>query len=139
MLDLQVVTGRPGLPTATIRLLTETAGERVASAVGTGPVDAIFRAIDACLRTPARLLDFRVESACKGHDAQGAANVTVTSIEGGPAFHGFGADVDVLVASAKAYVAARARLDAASTSLSVVNGECAHTARPPENHSVNIP
>ncbi len=136
--DLQVVTGRPGLPTATVRLRDANGSATVASAVGTGPVDAIFRAIDACTDIPVRLLDYRVESASRGHDAQGAANVTVSAITGGPAFHGFGADIDVLVASAKAYLAARARLDAAPP-IQVGSDESATTANVAGTYQVSQP
>ncbi|MCK5245409.1 2-isopropylmalate synthase, partial [Candidatus Bipolaricaulota bacterium] len=46
LIDLQVVSGRPGMPTATVRLLDPEGDEHVSAAVGVGPVDAAYRSIN---------------------------------------------------------------------------------------------
>jgi 2-isopropylmalate synthase len=110
LVDLQVVAGRPGLSTATARLLGPDEREYVRASVGTGPVDAIYRAIDAIVRAPNRLEEFRIHAVTEGVDAQGAVSVRV-SADGLPMrIGGYGADTDILVASAHAYINALNRL-----------------------------
>ena len=110
LVDLQVVAGRPGLSTATARLLGPDEQEHVRASVGTGPVDAIYRAIDAIVRAPSRLEEFRIHAVTEGVDAQGAVSVRI-SADGLPMrIGGYGADTDILVASAHAYINALNRL-----------------------------
>ncbi len=99
------VTSRPGSSSATVALVGPD-GERVASARGDGPVDAVFHAIDAMLETEAELVDFQIEATGRGSDALGQASVRVRTPDG-RSHHGLGSDVDVVMASAKAYVAAQ--------------------------------
>ena len=47
LVDIQVVCGTMGMPTATVKMLNQDGEELVVSAVGTGPVDASYRAVDA--------------------------------------------------------------------------------------------
>lgn len=107
--DLQVVSGRPGMPTATVRVVSRSGEEQVKAAVGTGPVDAAFRAIDSILGVDAHLVEYMVHGITEGIDAQGRVNVQVSNGEG-KVFGGFGADTDIIVASAKAYLNACNRL-----------------------------
>ncbi len=107
--DLQVVSGRPGMPTATVRVVSRSGEETVEAAVGTGPVDAAFRAIDSILGVNAHLVEYRVHGITEGIDAQGRVNVQVSNADG-EVFGGFGADTDIIVASAKAYLNASNRL-----------------------------
>jgi len=108
--DLQVVAGRSGLSTATVRLLGPDEQEHVHASVGTGPVDAIYRAIGEIVRTPNRLEEFRIHAVTEGIDAQGAVSVRVSS-DGVPMrIGGYGTDADILVASAHAYINALNRL-----------------------------
>ncbi|HVS66455.1 MAG TPA: 2-isopropylmalate synthase [Thermoanaerobaculia bacterium] len=112
--DLQVSAGRPGMPTATVRLRGPNDRVYVKAEVGTGPVDAAYRAIDAIVEAPSILLEYNVHSVTEGIDALG--EVTVRIAAGGDksrVFGGYGADTDVIVASAKAYVAAINRMLAA--------------------------
>ena len=108
--ELQVVAGRPGLSTATVRLLGPDEREHVCSRVGTGPVDAICHAIDTVVRAPNRLEEFRVHAITEGIDAQGAVSVRLSSDGRRGRIGGFATDTDILVASAHAYVNALNRL-----------------------------
>ncbi len=76
--------------------------ERSATADGGGPVDASFKAIESILRTDTDLLLYSVNNITSGTDAQG--EVTVRVAKGGRIFNGQGADTDIVIASAKAYV-----------------------------------
>jgi 2-isopropylmalate synthase len=109
--DLQIACGRPGMPTATVRLRGPDGKESVHAAVGTGPVDAAYRAIDDIVEVPSRLLEYSVHSVTAGIDAVGEVTVRIASAaDRTKVFGGYGADTDVLVASAKAYVAALNRM-----------------------------
>jgi 2-isopropylmalate synthase len=76
--------------------------ERQASATGSGPVDATFKAIDAIVHTDTRLQLYSVSNITSGTDAQG--EVTVRVEKGGRIVNGQGSDTDIVIASAKAYV-----------------------------------
>ena len=112
--ELQISCGRPGMPTATARLVGPNGQEYVSPGVGTGPVDATFRAIDAVVEARNTLLEYNVHSVTEGIDAMGEVTVRIKSPTGGRGkgrvFGGYGADTDVIVASAKAYVAALNRM-----------------------------
>ena len=71
---------------------------------GNGPVDAIFKAIHSLVPHPAKLQLYQVHAVTRGTDAQ--AEVTVRLDHEGMIFNGHGADVDTMVASAKAYIKA---------------------------------
>ena len=115
LIDLQVSCGRPGMSTATVRLAGRDGEERVAASVADGPVNAAFRAIDALLNTPNTLVEYAVHGVTAGRDALGEVTVRLAP-EGDEAasFGGYGADTDVIAASAKAYLAALNQLIAAS-------------------------
>lgn len=103
--DLQVACGTTGLPTATVRLLGPDGKSHVHAAVGTGPIDAIYKAIDHIVHTHVQLLEFVVNAVTEGIDALGEVSVRVQH-DGQRSAHGHGADTDIIVASAKAYLAA---------------------------------
>ncbi len=118
---LQVACGTLGMPTATIRLRLPDGSLRTAAAVGTGPLDAAFSAIDAIVNVPAELLECSVNAITEGIDALGEASVRLKAAEADPrinaqhsghaaVFHGHAADTDIVVASTKAYLAALNRL-----------------------------
>jgi 2-isopropylmalate synthase len=111
LVDLQVTCGSPGMPTATVRMTDPDDEESIGVAVGTGPVDAVFRSIDQIIGRPTTLIEYAVHSITEGIDALG--NVTVRIHDGGaqsPTISGHGADVDIIVASAKAYISAKNRM-----------------------------
>ena len=111
LVDLQVTCGSPGMPTATVRMTNAEDEENIGVAVGTGPVDAVFRSIDQIIGRPTTLIEYAVHSITEGIDALG--NVTVRIHDGedtSRTISGHGADVDIIVASAKAYIAAKNRM-----------------------------
>jgi 2-isopropylmalate synthase len=82
--------------------------ERQAEAQGSGPVDASFKAIETMLHSGAQLQLFSVNNITSGTDAQG--EVTVRLFKDGRIVNGQGADTDIVVASAKAYLSALNKL-----------------------------
>ncbi len=89
-------------------VLTEAGKERRADADGDGPVDATFKAIESVAKSGAELLLFSVNAVTQGTESQG--EVTVRLSKGGRIVNGVGADTDIVVASAKAYVNALNKL-----------------------------
>ncbi len=76
--------------------------ERIANASGSGPVDAAFKAIESLVDSGSELLLYSVNNITTGTDAQG--EVTVRLSRSGRIVNGLGADTDIVIASAKAYV-----------------------------------
>jgi 2-isopropylmalate synthase len=83
--------------------------EHQADAQGGGPVDATFKAIEQIVNSGTELLLYSVNNITSGTDAQG--EVTVRLAKGGRVVNGQGADTDIVVASAKAYLNALNKLD----------------------------
>jgi 2-isopropylmalate synthase len=103
VMSLTVIAGTGG-PQKAI-LVMDVGGRHVTEeATGSGPVDAVFNAVKKILPHEARLSLYQVHAVTEGTDAQ--AEVSVRLEEGGRIESGRGADVDTLVASAKAYVSA---------------------------------
>ncbi len=98
---LSVTAGTHQIPTATIKLRK---GKRVKqkAAIGDGPVDAIFTAINQIAHVKCRLLDYVIRSVTSGREAMG--EVTVKVELNGQIFTGVAASTDVVEASAKAYI-----------------------------------
>ena len=82
---------------------------REAQAQGDGPVDAVFAAIEKLVQAKAKLLLYSVNNITTGTDSQG--EVTVRLSKDGRVVNGLGADTDIVIASAKAYINAINRLD----------------------------
>jgi 2-isopropylmalate synthase len=105
---VQVSCGDRGIPTASVRLIGP-GGEVLADAsLGTGPVDAVYKAINRIVKVPNELTEFTVKSVTEGIDAIGEVLIRIDSE--GVTYTGRGADTDVIVASAKAYMNALNRL-----------------------------
>jgi 2-isopropylmalate synthase len=83
--------------------------EHQADAQGGGPVDATFKAIEQIVKSETELMLYSVNNITSGTDAQG--EVTVRLAKGGRVVNGQGADTDIVVASAKAYLNALNKLD----------------------------
>jgi 2-isopropylmalate synthase len=111
-----------GMPTATVRLRGPDGLLRIVAAIGTGPVDATYKAIDQVVEVPSTLLEFNIHAITEGIDAMGRVTVRIEE-EAGPGtmdaqketarrrtFGGYGADTDIIVAAAKAYLAALNKL-----------------------------
>jgi 2-isopropylmalate synthase len=75
---------------------------------GNGPVDATLRAIEAQVASGSELLLYSVNAITTGTESQG--EVTVRLSKGGRIVNGVGADPDIIVASAKAYINALNKL-----------------------------
>ncbi|MEM8606861.1 MAG: 2-isopropylmalate synthase [Myxococcota bacterium] len=114
-----------GMPTATVKLVGPDGQVQTAAAVGTGPVDAVYKAVQQLVHVPCTLLEYTVQSVTQGIDALGEVSVRVAPDDDEASadrvnpqyehsrarvFHGHGADTDVIVASAKAYIAAINRI-----------------------------
>jgi 2-isopropylmalate synthase len=90
-------------------VLRSNSSEKRAEAQGDGPVDATFKAIEDIARSGAELLLFSVNAVTTGTESQG--EVTVRLAKGGRVVNGVGADTDIVVAAAKAYVSALNKLE----------------------------
>jgi 2-isopropylmalate synthase len=138
---LQVTSGTMGMPTATVRLRGPDAQVRVVAAVGTGPVDAAYKAIDQIVGVPATLQEFSVRAVTEGIDALGEVTVRIEGkngqhsldaqreVEQARTFGGHGADTDIIVAAVKAYLSALNKM-------LVANGAYGDTERPAQVSAV---
>jgi 2-isopropylmalate synthase len=106
--QVTVLSGTFATPNATVELLID-GRPRKGSAQGIGPVDAVFKAIAELTETKSELERFHVNAITGGMDALGEVSVTVS--EGGRRVIGNGADPDIIVASARAYVHALNKLE----------------------------
>jgi 2-isopropylmalate synthase len=100
--DVEASSRRP--PHATVGVRTPDGNEVTGSFTGDGPIDAIFRAINAATNTDARLREFRVDAVTGGQDALGETSVVVDLH--GVTGAGQGVSTDILEAAGRAYVRA---------------------------------
>ncbi len=124
---LQVTCGTMGMPTATVRLRAPDGKIFTQAATGTGPVDAAYKAIDSIINVPNTLLEFNIHAVTEGIDALGEVTVRIQGRNGQHTmdaqketeyprvYGGHGADTDIIVASAKAYISALNKLIIAQT------------------------
>lgn len=105
---VQVSCGDHSRPTATVTLLTPEGEELIDAAIGTGPVDAVYKAINRVVDIPNQLIEYSVKSVTEGIDAIG--EVTVRLRHDDRIFSGHAANTDVIVASSHAYMHALNRL-----------------------------
>jgi 2-isopropylmalate synthase len=105
---VQVSCGSSLRPTATVTLADENGHEQTSAAIGTGPVDAVCRALNQLAGVPNELVEFSVKSVTEGIDAMG--DVTIRLRRDGQLYSGHSADTDVVVAAAEAFVNALNRL-----------------------------
>ena len=89
-------------------VLSDAGAEKRADSEGDGPVDATFKAIEKLARSGSELLLYSVNAVTTGTESQG--EVTVRLAKGGRVVNGTGADTDIVVASAKAYISALNKL-----------------------------
>jgi 2-isopropylmalate synthase len=123
---LQVATGLSGIPTATVKMLGPDGLERYVACTGTGPVDAVYKAIDQIMGVSVRLEAYQLNSVTEGIEAMATTRVVIAPLEGGPndsisihsqtgvsrnrKFSGSGSDTDIITSSARAYVSALNKL-----------------------------
>jgi len=108
---VQVSCGEPSCPTATLSIRTPDGQEKTEAAIGTGPVDAVYKAINQIVDLPNELLEYSVTSVTEGIDALGKVSVRLR--HQGVIYTGYAANTDIIVASARAYLGALNRLYAA--------------------------
>ena len=105
---VQVTCGNHDVPTATVTLVDSDDNSSTDAAIGTGPIDAVYKAINRIIDVPNRLTEYRVDAVTEGIDALG--DVTIRIEKDDRAYVGRGSDTDIIVASAKAYMNALNRL-----------------------------
>jgi 2-isopropylmalate synthase len=108
---VQVSCGDHSVPTASVRLIGPNDEAIADAALGDGPVDAVYQAINRLVGVPNDLIEFSVESITEGIDAIGEVTIRIRSDD--KIYTGRGADTDIIVACAKAYMNALNRLLAA--------------------------
>ncbi len=101
LLALRVCSETGEVPEATVTLLMD-GEERTATAAGSGPVDASFKAIESMVQSETNLQLYSVNAITSGTDSQG--EVTVRLEKSGRIVNGLGADTDIVIASAKSYI-----------------------------------
>ncbi|WP_374337269.1 2-isopropylmalate synthase [Leeia sp.] len=107
LVSMRVHTETGEVPQAEI-VISQNGNEQRAASSGSGPVDAAFKAIENLMQSGSELLLYSVNAITSGTDSQG--EVTVRLSRSGRVVNGQGADTDIVVASAKAYLDALARL-----------------------------
>ena len=125
--QLQVSCGTHAIPTATVRLRGPDGKVQTDSGQGTGPVDAVYQAINRLVQRPNELIEFSINAITEGIDAVGEVTVRIQETgrqSGGYAlgggvtarterpqiFSGYGVNTDIIVASAEAYLGALNKL-----------------------------
>ena len=99
--NLQVITGKNLMPTATVRL--DIAGERFdATSSGNGPVDAAIKAVKQIIRREVIIEEFLVQAITRGSDDVGKVHMQVEYND--TIYHGFGANTDIITAAVEAYL-----------------------------------
>ena len=105
---VQVTCGDCTCPTATITVVTPNGEIFTDAAVGTGPVDAVYKAINRLVQIPNQLIEFSVQSVTGGIDALGTVTIRLRHEE--RIFSGQASDTDIVVAAAYAHMNALNRL-----------------------------
>ena len=128
---VQVSCGDHLTPTATVSLFSPTGEEMIDASIGTGPVDAVYQAINRIVKEQNTLTEFTVKAVTDGIDALGEVTIRVepkpittnvldeysthpqTGAQIKRTYSGHGADTDIIVASARAYMSALNKMLAA--------------------------
>jgi len=124
---IQVSCGDHSIPTATVSLTGPDGKVYQDAALGTGPVDAVYEAINRILSVPNTLTEFSVKAVTEGIDAVGEVTIRIQPHNGQDdyafnpqtgqpfmrTFSGHGASTDIIVASARAYLSALNKMLAA--------------------------
>lgn len=108
---VQVSCGDHSCPTATVTISSSDGQELTDASIGTGPVDALYKAINRVVQVPNELIEYSVKAVTSGIDSMG--EVTIRLKYEDRIYSGYAANTDIIVASAKAYITALNRLCAA--------------------------
>lgn len=131
---IQVSCGDHSIPTVSINLTGPDGETYMDAALGTGPVDAAYQAINRIVGESPKLTEFSINAVTEGLDAQAEATIRIqprngdssyalnpqTSQHYARTFSGHGASTDIVVASARAYLSALNKMLAASSETSSV-------------------
>jgi len=101
LVSLKVCSETGETPEASV-VVTMEGKEYAATSQGSGPVDAAYKAIEQVIKSEAELQLYSVNNITSGTDSQG--EVTVRLSKGDRIVNGQGADTDIVIASAKAYI-----------------------------------
>ncbi|HRW49666.1 MAG TPA: 2-isopropylmalate synthase [Caldilinea sp.] len=123
LVEVQVHSGTALTPTAVVKLKESATGEiKLGATIGTGPVDAVYRAINEVVQVPNNLVEYLVQAITEGMDANGDVTIrievpdsrgyteTAQGRQRRRLFSGRGVETDIIVASAKAYMQALNKL-----------------------------
>jgi 2-isopropylmalate synthase len=108
LVGFHVTSGTSVTPTATVTVGVREQGTRTDAAIGDGPIDAVYRAIDRITGFRCELRDFGIRAITKGKDAMGEVTLQISS--NGFTERGRAARTDIIEASALAYLVAVNRL-----------------------------
>jgi 2-isopropylmalate synthase len=108
LMHVQASCGDNSIPSATVQLKDLDGKIVVDAAHGTGPVDAIYKAINRIVQADNNLIEFSIQAVTEGIDA--LAEVTIRIQQGNDIYTGRAAHSDICVASARAYMHALNRL-----------------------------
>ncbi|GAB4270371.1 MAG: 2-isopropylmalate synthase [Candidatus Promineifilaceae bacterium] len=137
---IQVSCGDHSIPTATVSLTGPEGEEYRDAALGTGPVDAVYQAINRIIGVRNRLTEFSISAVTEGLDAQAEATIRIQPENGDGTYglnpqtnqpfvrtySGHGASTDIVVASARAYLSALNKMLAAREEEASVVGQDHH-------------
>ena len=129
---IQVSCGDLSMPTATVSLTGPDGVEYRDAALGTGPVDAVYQAVNRIIGVSNRLTEFTINAVTEGLDAVAETTIRIQPENGGTeyslnpqtnqpfvrTFSGHGASTDIVVSSARAYISALNKMLAAREELS---------------------
>jgi len=99
--SLKVCSETGETPVASVTLCID-GEEKQTEMAGSGPVDAALRAVEELVKSKTELQLYSVNNITSGTDSQGEVNVRLE--KGGRIVSGQGADTDIVIASAKAYI-----------------------------------
>ena len=107
--SVEVKCGNIVQPKATVEIKVPEGINRKVDSIGTGPVDAVCKAIDKIVEIPVNLTEFSVNAVTQGIDSLGEVTIRISD-DMGQIFSGRGSDSDIVVSSAKAYLNAINRM-----------------------------
>ncbi|WP_409344154.1 2-isopropylmalate synthase [Paenibacillus sp. MBLB4367] len=105
LVDMQVMSSSERSRVASVTVRNRHSGEAATyTAIGQGPIEAVVRSIKQAMPFEAEFVDLELHSIASGESAGGEAEVTIEAAD--VAYRGNGVDEDILLAVAKAYIAA---------------------------------
>jgi 2-isopropylmalate synthase len=106
-LDYLSVTSGTGIPTATVKI-SKNQNSKIEmfkeAACGSGPIDAVYKAVDKIIQMDIKLAEFSLRAVSSGEDALGEVFLKVNY--NGNVYSGRGTSTDIIESGAKAYMQA---------------------------------